>query len=327
MVVQREGKAGHEARIGMAILIAVFSLPAVNPDMIGWLCGLVPLPVFYYLICLGRDQGFTIIRNAILLSGGIALLFGSLPLLIFSLTLVPLGFVFFQSAQQKKTPAQTGFNGILVLGAVWLLFWAGYGAIRHINPYEVLLFALDEGLTRALGMYLEQSELPATTIKSFEIAIEQLRIFIPRVLPALLVTGILYTVWMNQALGNWLLKKRDESLAPWQDFQKWQLPDKLIWGIIFGGASLLFLTPPLNTLGLNIVIIWGALYFLQGLAVLVSLLHRWALPMPLRILIYAFMFIQSIGVIVLSFMGLTDTWADYRKLNPKPKSNNDSEAN
>jgi uncharacterized protein YybS (DUF2232 family) len=329
MVERREEKAGQEARIGMAILIAVFSLPAINPDMTGWLCGLVPLPVFYYLIYLGKDQGFTIIRNAILLSGGIALIFGSLPLLIFSLTLVPLGFVFFQSAQQKKTPAQTGLNGILVLGAAWLLFWTGYGVIRHINPYQELLSALDEGLTLAFGMYLEQSELPANAITNFEIAIEQLRIFLPRVMPALLTTGILYTVWMNQALGNWLLKKREESLAPWQDFQKWQLPDNLVWGLIFGGASL-FLASPLTTLGLNIIVILGAVYFLQGLAVLISFLHKWGLPMPLRILIYAFMFIQSIGVIALALLGLTDTWADYRKLNPKPEKPanlNDTEGN
>jgi len=313
--MQGLARAGQETRIGMVILIAVLSLPAITPNMTGWLTGLVPLPVFYYLICLGKEQGSVLIRNAVLLAGGIALIFGSLPLLFFALTLVPLGFVFFHAAQSKMPPAQTGFNGILVLSGVWLLFWTGIGIIEHINPYQQLLVALDEGLSRAFSLYQEESGLPATTLKNIEVAVDQLKTFIPKVLPGLLFTGILYTVWMNQALGNWLLKKRKRDLAPWQDFKDWQLPDQLVWGLILGAASLVFLSGPLHTIGLNIVIVWGGLYFLQGLAVLVSLLHRWSLPKPLRLLIYAFFGLQTLGIVLLSILGLVDIWTDFRKLN------------
>ena len=302
----------------MVILIAVFSLPAIHPNMTGWLSSLVPLPVFYYLIFFGREQGSIIIRNAILLSGGIALVFGSLPLLIFSLTLVPLGFVFFYAAKKKAPPAQAGFNGILVLGGAWLLFWAGLGIIEQINPYRELLVALDQGLSRAFSLYQEDSGLPAATLQNLETAVEQLKLFIPKILPALLFIGILYTVWMNQALGNWLLKKKNQSLAPWQDFKEWQLPDKLVWGLIYGAGALFFLSGPLNTIGLNIVIVWGALYFLQGLAVLVSLLHKWSVPQPLRLLIYAFFVIQTFGLVLLSIIGLAEVWTDLRRLNPPP---------
>jgi uncharacterized protein YybS (DUF2232 family) len=318
MVTQRVEKAVQNVRSGMLILIAVFSLPAIHPNMTGWLSSLVPLPVFYYLICFGKEQGSTLIRNAILLSGGIALLFGSLPLLIFSLTLVPLGFVFFYAAQKKTPPVQTGFNGILVLGAAWLLFWTGLGIVEQINPYRELLAALDHGLSRAFNLYQEDSGLPADTLQNLETAVEQLKLFIPKILPALLFTGILYTVWMNQALGNWLLKKKNQSLAPWQDFKEWQLPDNLVWGLILGAGALFFLNGPLNTFGLNIVIALGALYFLQGLAVLVSLLHRWSVPRPLRLLIYGFLVMQTFGIVILSFIGLAEVWADFRKLNPLP---------
>lgn len=308
--------AGQEIRIGMVILIAVFSLPAINPDITGWLSSLVPLPVFYYLICFGKEQGSVLIRNAILLAGGIALIFGSLPPLFFSLTMVPLGFVFFHAAQKKTPPAQTGFNGILVLSGIWLLFWTGIGLLKHINPYRELLVALDQGLSRAFSLYQEDSGLPAATLKNIEVAVDQLKVFIPKVLPALLFTGTLYTVWINQALGNWLLKKRKRELAPWRDFKEWQLPDQLVWGLILGAGSLFFLSGPLNTIGLNIVIVWGALYFLQGLAVLVSLLHKWSLPKPLRLLMYAFLVLQTFGVVLLSIIGLADVWTDFRKLNP-----------
>jgi len=267
-------------------------------------------------MCFGKEQGSVLVRNAILVAGGIALIFGSLPQLFFALTLVPLGFVFFHAARNKVPPAQTGLNGILVLSGIWLLFWTGIGIIDHINPYQQLLAALDEGLSRAFNLYQEDSGLPAATLKNIEVVVGQLKTFIPKVLPGLLFTGILYTVWMNQALGNWLLKKKKRDLAPWRDFKEWQLPDHLVWGFILGAASLVFLAGPLHTFGLNVVIVWGALYFLQGLAVLVSLLHRWSLPKPLRFLIYAFFGLQTIGVLLLSIIGLADVWTDFRKLNP-----------
>ncbi len=318
MIAQRIKRAGQDVRIGLVILIAVFSLPTIHPNMTGWLSSLVPLPVFYYLTCFGREQGSIMVRNAILLSGGIALLFGSLPLLIFSLTLVPLGFFLYYAAQQRTPPAQAGFNGILVLGGAWLLFWTGLGIIEQINPYRELLVALDQGLSKAFSLYQEDSGLPADTLQNLETAIGQLKLFIPKILPALLLTGILYTVWMNQALGNWLLKKKNQGLAPWQSFKDWQLPDKLVWGLIFGGGALFFLHGPLNTIGLNIVIVGGALYFLQGLAVLVTLLHKWSVPQPLRVLIYGFFIIQTFGIVFLSIIGLAEVWTDLRKLNTPP---------
>jgi uncharacterized protein YybS (DUF2232 family) len=302
----------------MVILTAILSLPAIFPNMTGWLTGLVPLPVFYYLICLGKEQGSILVRNGILLAGGLALIFGSLPPLLFSLSLVPLGFVFSHAARNKTSPTRTGFNGILVLSGVWLLFWTGIGVIEHINPYQQLLVALDQGLSKAFRLYQEESGLPAATLKNIEVAVAQLKTIIPRVLPGMLLTGILYTVWINQALGNWLLKKRKRDLAPWQDFKEWQLPDHLVWGLILGAGSVLFLSGPLNTIGLNIVLVWGALYFLQGLAVLISLLQRWSLPKPLRLLIYAFFILQTVGVVLLSVIGLADVWTDFRKLNPPP---------
>jgi hypothetical protein len=37
--------------------------------------------------------------------------------------------------------------------------------------------------------------------------------------------------------------------------------------------------------------------------------------MLLRVLIYALIFIQTYGIIILSFLGMADVWADFRKLN------------
>jgi hypothetical protein len=60
---------GSEAEItGMIILAAIFLLPAIFPEKIGWLATLIPLPVFYYLTRLGNKKGLILIRNAVFLA-------------------------------------------------------------------------------------------------------------------------------------------------------------------------------------------------------------------------------------------------------------------
>jgi hypothetical protein len=46
--------------------------------------------------------------------------------------------------------------------------------------------------------------------------------------------------------------------------------------------------------------------------------------MMIRILIYALIFIQTYGIIILSFLGLADVWADFRKLNQDDAPPNNS---
>lgn len=321
---RKGGEAGQKNRFaGLAIMTAVIALPGMSSGKIGWLAGFVPLPVFYYLTCLGKHEGTILVRNAILIACGLAIIFGSLPLLFFTLTMVPLGFVFFKAARELKDPVQAGFNGIIILGAVWLVFWAVTGFIYHVNPYGILLTALDESVTAMEILYQKTYELPAETRENFSTAFAELRTLIPRILPALLTTGLVCIVWMNLALGNWLLNRKDPALAPWKRFRQWQLPDNLVWGWILGGSLLIF-SGPLATLGLNILLVWGTIYGIQGLAILVSLLDRWALPLPFKVIIYGLIILQSYGIILLSIAGLIDVWADLRHLVPKDDDQQDN---
>ena len=301
--------------IGLLLLIAVFLLPTLHPGRMGWITSLIPLPVFYYLVRLGKKEGSLLIRNAILISGGAALLVGSLPLLIFSLTLVPLGIAFSFSLFNRTSPVGAALRGSLVLGVIWLVFWVVFGLIHATNPYTSLLKELDQGLASGFALYQENAELPSETLASIRSAVELLRAFIPKILPALLISVVLSTAWLNLALGNWLLKSKDADLSPWPEYKDWQLPDSLVWGVIIGGALLILLPAPLSTLGLNIILICVTVFFFQGLSIVSSLLFKWSVPRPLRFLIYGLIFVQTYGIILLSFFGLADVWADFRKLN------------
>jgi uncharacterized protein YybS (DUF2232 family) len=301
--------------LGLLLLVAAFLLPSLHPGKMGWITSLIPLPVFYYLVRLGKKEGSQLIRNAIFISGGAALLVGSLPLLIFSLTLVPLGITFSLALFNRASAVETALKGALVLGVIWILFWVVFGFIHATNPYTSLLNEVDKGLTSGFALYQENAELPPETLEAIKAAVDLMRVYVPKVLPSLLISVVLCTTWLNLALGNWLLKSKDANLTPWPAYKDWQLPDRLVWGVIIGGALLILLPAPLSTIGLNIIFICGTMFFFQGLAIVSSFLFKWSVPRPIRFLIYGLIFIQTYGIILLSFLGLADVWADFRKLN------------
>ena len=307
---------GHETHVkGLILLIAVMLFPSLLPEKIGWLAAFVPLPVFYYLVTLGKKNGAILIRNGVLLSVAGALLIGSMQVLTFSLAMVPLGVAFFHAVSKRKNPVETGFIGSLLLTLAWILFWSVLGMIHQANPYTVLLEELDKSLTSGLLLYEESAGLEPETLESIRTAVQLLRNYVPKVLPALLVSAILTITWSNLVLGNWLLKKKNKGLTKWPDFVEWSLPEPLVWLVIIAGITVFLLPAPMNILGLNVLIVCSTVYFFQGLAILTSLLNKWSVPMLLRVLIYALIFIQTYGIIILSFLGLADVWADFRKLN------------
>jgi uncharacterized protein YybS (DUF2232 family) len=300
---------------GLFLLAALLLFPTLLPEKIGWLTSLIPLPIFYYLVILGKKDGTILIRNAILFSAVCALLIGSLPVLVFSLAMVPIGVAFSHGVFNRKNPVETGFIGFLVLVLSWILFWTGLAMIHQTNPYTTLLVELDGGLSNGLMLYEETAELAPETLESIKSAVELLRNFIPKVLPALLVSTILTITWLNLLLGDWLLKRKDKELTTWPDYIEWKLPEPLVWLVILAGITFFLLPSPISTIGLNVLIVCTTVYFFQGLAIVASLLDKWSVPLLIRIPIYALIFIQTYGIIILSFLGLADVWADFRKLN------------
>ena len=308
---------------GFVLLTVMLLLPTLLPGEMGWLTSLVPLPIFYYLVVLGKRKGMILMRNALLLSAGAALLFGSLPILIFAFTMVPLGIAFSQSIYHRQTPVKAGLVGAVFLALTWCIFWSGLGMLQQTNPYTSLLSELDAGLSGSLALYEKSADLAPETLQMLRNTIEALRIYIPKIFPALLVSSILSITWLNLVLGNWLLRKRNRELSPWPEYTAWKLPEFLVWLVISGGIAVIFLPSPFRIVGLNVLIICFTLYSFQGLAILASLLNRWSVPRLFRVLIYALIFIQTYGIIIVSLLGLADVWADFRKLNT-PDENTDA---
>ncbi|VAW35832.1 hypothetical protein MNBD_DELTA04-742 [hydrothermal vent metagenome] len=313
MTAQWSAQSGGRFFNGPTILLAVaFLLPALIPGLFGWTSGMMAIPVFYFLKVDGERQGGIEIRNSILLAGAGALVLQQLPVMLFSLTLIPLAYSLNRSAAAGEGEVRTGIRGVIVLGVSWLVFWAVYGIILSVNPYTHLLKTLDSGFAQLYEIYSQNGNLPADTLLNLEQVIHELRRLIPIILPGMLACSVIMTVWMNMVGANSLLQRLRPDLAPWRKYSHWRLPDRIVWLPIVAGVALTVGSGIVKNVAIGILLVSALLYFFQGLAVLIHLLDKWKVPLYIRILIYGIIVLQGYGLFVLVITGVADVWIDFR---------------
>jgi len=297
---------------GIALTTAMLTLPALSVGM-AWLFFLSPLPLIYFPIAHGFSKGFRIIFHGTLIACAIALLTGTAPIVLFSCSLMPAGFVLARSLQQQKSIDDALLKGSLALALSWLAAGMLISAVNHINLYQEVLRQIDLGLVGASETYSKAPDISLDVQIELQAAFARIKEATPKIFPGILMTVVISIVWLNIVLSNWLLKKN--GAATWGDIHQWRLPDPLVW-LFIAGATALFLPGAMNTVGLNLLIVMVTLYFMQGFEVFNHLCLKWSVPNPIRYLIIFFLFIQAYGFILLAMLGLSDIWADFRK--PKP---------
>ncbi|HIJ78715.1 MAG: YybS family protein [Desulfobulbaceae bacterium] len=308
--IKKEAQTEQIKAIGITAFI--LSLPTFIPGL-GLLNCIIPLPIYYYLVVFGKNNGTTVVTWAVGIVGLLAVFTGALNGILFTLTLVPLGFMLAKAKEQNEPILTAGTKGALIIAVAWFGLALAYGSISRSNPYQDILLNLDKGFETSFTLYENSGKIQADDLKTIKIFFDQLQDLTKRLFPALLVTLIFSIVWLNITFGHWLLHKKDPALSHQHDLQNWRLPEMLVWLVILAGIAVIIPDPGFSTFGMNLGLVLGFLYFAQGLAILSSMLTTWAVPPLLKVLIYSLLFLQSYGMALLAALGLTDVWIDLRK--------------
>lgn len=297
---------------GIAVAAAIIAGPSIHREL-GWLASMIPVPILYYFVLYGQKKGGTIIAGATVCAALVAAFLGSLTYYLFTLTMLPVGLALAQGALRKDSLIIAGLKGVTLLAGSWLLFAAIYSLGNQTSFYRELLEGVDKSLEATLLLYRESGQFSADALKDIEYFLDSVRQLIGQVLPSVILSSIICAVWMNILIGQWLLKKRDATLLPWQNLKEWRLPEPFVWGVILAGAAFLLPGKSLNTIGLNLGLVLGTLYFTQGIAVLSFFLNKWSVPATVKMIIYAMLILQIYGLALLAGIGLADVWLDFRK--------------
>ncbi|MDH5298643.1 MAG: YybS family protein, partial [Desulfobulbaceae bacterium] len=297
---------------GIAVLTVLLTLPSIWPGQLGWLQGFIPAQLCYYLVTLDTARANMGLTVSILLAGTIAAVVGSLPAFIFALTMLPAGMVLGHAIRRNESPTVTGMKTVGLLLLLWTAFWVVYGAQTGTNPYQEIQASLEMSLTETASFYQKETGLTLTAKEEIAATIDFLRNFLRRILPALMAITAITTVWVNMMIACWLLgRHQPPARTLWPPYSQWRFPPPLVWGVIAGGIAVLLPVQGASTVGINILLVGGALYFFQGLAVLAKLFAKWSVPGPMRVFLYAISLFQGAGIIALAALGIADIWADF----------------
>ena len=218
---------------------------------------------------------------------------------------------------RRHTIDQTFWRAIIIpvvmgLVAIWLLAKGlQLSVLNEARGY--LLYLLDEvialgsrtGITGQEVLFLkEHREAIATTVL--------------QMIPAALIIGTLFTAWCNVLAARWWFPK-GPLFRHLGSLSRWKLGDQWVWGLIVAGAAYvahIYLLEQdwLGSVAANILWVYGALYFLQGLAIISFYLSK-RRSFILRVLVYGILilFFQVMAILV-TVLGLLEIWFNFRKL-------------
>jgi uncharacterized protein YybS (DUF2232 family) len=177
---------------------------------------------------------------------------------------------------------------------------------------------LRTGMTQQLDSAVRLQEkmgLPADSVSMLKDQAPQIVEMMLRLLPALLLLSFAFIVLINILyLGRRFPEQRGEWFSL-SNLREWKTPEPLVWGLIACGF-VLFLPGAglLGAVALNLLVVIGACYFAQGLAVIAYFFNKNNVPRFLRGLTYVLIIFQQIFTLLVVGLGLFDLWGDFRRL-------------
>jgi hypothetical protein len=132
-----------------------------------------------------------------------------------------------------------------------------------------------------------------------------------KLFPALVLTGATFMLWLNLLVIA--VKGRAANLGEWRS------PEVMIGLFIIAGLLTIVPMQGISTVGLNLLIVVGQVYFFQGIAIVSVFMAERGWPLLIRWPLYILIVIQIYMMVIVAGLGLFDAWFDFRKWIRTPK--------
>lgn len=305
-----------EIFVPAGLVLAIFLVSLVFPLM-GVVMGMIsPTPLIYVYLQRGRSAGLATIGVVFLT---ILLLMGVKPALIFFAEYAVLATIMAESIRLRVPIGNcvllSAISSAALSGFLLFLFFADKEMSLADLFQQQIRGNLEQSIETLKGMGKSQAELD--TMKGL---VEKTAQTFAATYPAFLAVGSLICAVVNFNLVRFLLIRLSRATPDFMGkFSGWVLPDPFIWLFIFSAGSFFLPQNEIQVVGLNLFILTIAVYFLQGLAIVVHILEAKAIPLFLWFVVFILVMTQPLIMGIVAGMGLFDLWVDFRKIkSPKP---------
>ncbi len=298
------------------VLTLVLFLAYVTFPVFGLLPGIFSsLPGIYYYLKRGAVAGVMIIiptTIVLLFAGGDF----SVPLLYLlqsgiSALLLPI-FYLQGKGTARAIASAVGCNFLLIVALA-----ITYGAWSGVDLHDLIVKGIETSSNQAIAIY-EKQGVKGEEIKLLTEGIQQVSQLTGKLFPAILLIGLGSIACLNMMIIFRLSGKMLPNLPKSDDFNSFRNPDLLVWVVITAGFAMLLPYPEVSRVALNLLLVTGFIYFLQGLAVLLSFFQRIAVPAFARFFFWLILAVQPYLMLGIAVLGIFDIWGDFRT--PKQKN-------
>ena len=211
-------------------------------------------------------------------------------------------------------------GGRIFMAAVFLfVIFAGLGLLIYFldRPEAAKLIARQSADLRRLLLARAGRGAGRAVV---EVQINKFVAVLPHVFFGAVALGSIWLAGLNYLATGRLAKSWGLPWTSLPEFRRWQLPWPAAYGFILGLVGFLlsgyfgrYRLDAYGT-GLSLLLVFGALYFIQGLAVVKFYADKYRLNPAAKVLVMAAAITMQLFFQALSWLGLFDTWFDFRRL-------------
>lgn len=297
------------------VLTVVLFLSISFVPLAGFFSGmLTPSPVSTAFIRRGGRNGWAVSCCAAVAGCLVLCLLGLYYSIPYFLALIGMGVVMGHGIRnQWSTEKIIGYSSLLVIGMAAL-----FAALAYIETGGEMVHLLEQDFREAISSTLKQLGVSSPEGIEVENSLLDSVPLIVRIMPGVLLSSAVVIAWLNLLISRRFCRAAAMETYVADRLVLWKAPEFLVWFVIAGGLMIIVPVPDLKMPGINVIIVMGTLYFLQGLAILAFFFERWNLPLFIKGFIYAMLFLQQFASMIVAALGLFDVWFDFRKLVNKP---------
>lgn len=269
---------------------------------------LAPVPLIISYVRNGRLSGVAALGIACAIVFGLGGWQSAVLLVLFGLMAIGAGEGMLRRMRHESVVI---FGGILPLaaGIIILVIYYGIGGVDPLSGAETYM---RESISYVVRIYTELGFTEAAErVSSIS---DRLVFYLTRLIPAFVVSTVLVQVSCCYGLARIIILRReagDAGLVRGR-FSEWHAPDKWVWGLIAALGFVIIQPHPMKIASWNLLLVFGLVYTVQGMAVIEYYLSRASLPAFVRVLIFAVLLALPAAVLI-PVLGLLDVWADFRK--------------
>jgi hypothetical protein len=202
----------------------------------------------------------------------------------------------------------TSVNLVVYLLAALAIFFISGRSVHQLH--DLAVSEITASISQALAIY-ERAGIKGDELVAVKMAMTTAANLVIRIYPALATVILIVMSGCNLVL----IKRFSLHLGielKIDEFRDFRNPDLMIWFLIVAGFAILTDVSMVTTPALNILAVLGVLYFLQGMAVISSMIFRLNSSMVLKVALYLLLFAQPYVAALVAVIGIFDLWGDFR---------------